>query len=138
MNHEQAAFTAHMFTDGLEREYEITRKVLAAVPEGKRDYRPDENARTAFDLATHIATSDVWFLQGIEKGEFGPPLDVKKSKSAPARKACENYPGIRNVRIARGGLSRIRQQSLHPSSRTARHLSATDGLQSPQHLRRQF
>jgi uncharacterized damage-inducible protein DinB len=75
MNHEQAAFTAHMFTDGLEREYEITRKVLAAVPEGKKDYRPDANARTAFALASHIASSDVWFLHGIEKGELIPEED---------------------------------------------------------------
>lgn len=75
MNHEQATFTAHMFADGLEREYATTRKVLAAVPEGKKDYRPDENARTAFALASHIASSDVWFLNGIVKGEFVPEPD---------------------------------------------------------------
>jgi uncharacterized damage-inducible protein DinB len=75
MNHEQAVFTTHMFADGLEREYMTTRKVLAAVPEGKKDYRPDDNARTAFALASHIASSDVWFLNGIVKGEFVPEPD---------------------------------------------------------------
>jgi uncharacterized damage-inducible protein DinB len=75
MNHEQATFTAHMFADGLEREYATTRKVLAAVPEGNKDYRPDENSRTAFSLASHIASSDVWFLNGILKGEFVPEPD---------------------------------------------------------------
>jgi len=75
MNHEQAVFTANMFADGLEREYATTRKILAAVPEGKKDFRPDDNARTAFQLATHIASSDVWFLNGIVKGEFVPEPD---------------------------------------------------------------
>ncbi|MFZ0967503.1 MAG: DinB family protein, partial [Candidatus Acidiferrales bacterium] len=70
MNPEQAAFLAQMFTETLEREYAITRRILAAVPEGNKHYRPDENSRTAFALASHIATSDVWFLHGILKGEF--------------------------------------------------------------------
>jgi uncharacterized damage-inducible protein DinB len=77
MNHEQAAFTAQMFVQGLEREYAITRKVLAAVPEGKKDYRPDPDARSAFALASHIASSDVWFLNGIVKGEFVREGDKK-------------------------------------------------------------
>jgi uncharacterized damage-inducible protein DinB len=70
MNPEQAAFVAQMFTEGLEREYAITRKIIAAVPEGNKNYRPDDNARTAFALASHIATSEVFFLDGILKGEF--------------------------------------------------------------------
>jgi uncharacterized damage-inducible protein DinB len=77
MNHEEAAFTAQMFVQGLEREYAITRRVLAAVPEGKKDYRPDPDARTAFALASHIASSDVWFLNGILKGEFVREGDKK-------------------------------------------------------------
>lgn len=70
MNPEQAAFLAQVFVQGLEREYETTKKVIAAVPEGKKDYCPDPNARSAFDLASHIATSEVWFLDGIANGEF--------------------------------------------------------------------
>jgi len=38
-----------MMLDGLAREVEITKRVLAAVPEGKRDYRPDPHARTAWN-----------------------------------------------------------------------------------------
>ena len=59
MNHEQAAFATAMFVQGLENEYTITRRVLAAVPEEKKDFRPDPDARTAFALASHIASSDV-------------------------------------------------------------------------------
>ena len=41
MNPEQAVFVAQMFTQGLEREYAITRRILAAVPEDNKHYRPD-------------------------------------------------------------------------------------------------
>ena len=70
MNPEQAAFVAQMFAQSLEREYKVTRRVLGAVPEHNRGYRPDLNSRTAFDLASHIASSDVWFLQSIANGAF--------------------------------------------------------------------
>ena len=70
MNPEQATFTAQMFVQSMEREYETTRKVLAAVTESGKNYRPDPNSRTAFELASHIASSDVWFLNGIVNGEF--------------------------------------------------------------------
>jgi hypothetical protein len=70
MNPEQAAFAAQIFLPGLEREFDTTKKVLAAVTESGKNYRPDPNSRTAFELASHIASSDVWFLNGIAKGEF--------------------------------------------------------------------
>jgi len=59
-----------MFIEGAEREYKTTRRVLGAVPEDKKDYRPCPNSRSAFDLASHIATSEVWFLESIAKGAF--------------------------------------------------------------------
>src|SRR5271168_3716354 len=77
MTPEQAKFTAQLYLQGLENEYSITRKVLAAVPEAKKGYRPDDNARTAFDLAGHIASADVWFLKGILKGDLTPEADKK-------------------------------------------------------------
>ncbi len=77
MNHEQATFTAQMFAQGLERECEITKKVIAAIPEAKKNYRPDEHARTAFELAAHLASTDVWFLNAIAKGDLTPEGDRK-------------------------------------------------------------
>jgi len=55
---------------GLAREMEATRKVLAAVPEGKRDYRPDPKARTAWELAWHLASTDVQMLDEIADHKF--------------------------------------------------------------------
>jgi len=67
-----------MMLDGFAREVETTKRVLAAIPEGKRDYRPDPNARTAWELAWHLANTDVQFLDGI--------ADLKFTMGAPAEK----------------------------------------------------
>lgn len=60
-----------MMLDGLAREAEITKRVLAAIPDAKADdYRPDPNARTARELAWHLANTDVQFLDGIADRKF--------------------------------------------------------------------
>jgi len=56
--------------DGIAREAECTKKVIAAVPDAKSDYRPDQHARTAKELAWHIANTDVQFLDGIADRNF--------------------------------------------------------------------
>ena len=67
----------------LEQEMKTTKRVLAAVPDAKRNYRPDEHARTAGELAEHIALSDVQFLQGINALSFAEVFgDPEASKKA--------------------------------------------------------
>src|SRR5271165_5876784 len=72
-----------MMVDGFGREVEITKRVLAAVPDGKRDYRPDPNARTAWELAWHIANTDTQFLDGIadQKYTMSNPAEADKPKT---------------------------------------------------------
>jgi len=55
---------------GLGQELETTKKVLAAIPEDKRDYRPDPKARTAWELAWHLASSDVQMTNEISDQKF--------------------------------------------------------------------
>jgi len=59
-----------MMLDGLAREVETTKRVLAAIPEEKRDYRPDPHARTAWELAWHLANTDVQFFDAITDLKF--------------------------------------------------------------------
>ncbi len=59
-----------LMLDGITREAEVTRKVIGAIPDGKSDYRPDPHARTAMELAWHIVTSDVDFLESIANLKF--------------------------------------------------------------------
>lgn len=67
-----------MMLDGVQREADITKKVIAAVPDTKSDYRPDPHARTAKELAWHLANSDIQFLDGI--------ADLKFSMETPEQK----------------------------------------------------
>lgn len=59
-----------MMLDGIQREAETTKKVIAAVPDDRSEYRPDPHARTAKELAWHIANTDVQFLDGIADMKF--------------------------------------------------------------------
>jgi uncharacterized damage-inducible protein DinB len=69
--------------DSIEREHQVTRKVLAALPEGKLSWRPDPKGRSAGELAWHIAHSEVWFLEAIAAGQFAAYTEPK----APERVA---------------------------------------------------
>lgn len=46
-------------------ESKTTRKIMAAVPDVSKDWRPDRLSRTARELAWHIAYEDVLFLNMI-------------------------------------------------------------------------
>ena len=70
MNAEQAKAAADLLTVLWEAELPATCRVLAAVGEGNRDYRPDGKSRTAWEIAVHLATADIWFADSIAKGAF--------------------------------------------------------------------
>jgi uncharacterized damage-inducible protein DinB len=55
---------------GLGREMEITKKVIAAIPDDQRNYRPDPKARSAWELAWHLASSDVQMTDEIADHKF--------------------------------------------------------------------
>jgi uncharacterized damage-inducible protein DinB len=74
----QAKFLVDTLTGVLENECKTTVKVLAAVRDDNKDYKPDEKSRTAWELATHVATSDVWFIDSIIQGKFNFDPDAAK------------------------------------------------------------
>ena len=71
-----------MMLDGIAREAECTKKVIAAVPDAKSDYKPDPHARTAKELAWHIANSDIQFLVGIADMKFDTSVPETKPETA--------------------------------------------------------
>ena len=83
MSPEHAKSAAEMMATLWEGEFPATCQVLEAVKFDNRDYKPDPKSRTAWELATHIATSDVWFLDSIINGRF--EFDREKAKQAEAR-----------------------------------------------------
>ena len=64
-----------MMLDGIVREAECTKKVIAAVPDAQSHYKPDPHARSAKELASHLASADIHFLNSIAnlKFEMGEP-----------------------------------------------------------------
>ncbi len=82
MNADNAKFLVEHYTGLMEGEFATTCKVLAAVKDDTRTYKPDDKSRSAWELATHIATSDIWFLDSIIKGKFElDPVAAKQAES---------------------------------------------------------
>ena len=79
MNADQAKAVAAAIGQQLQNEWMTTYKVISAVPEGNRDYKPEPNSRSAWELATHLAGADIWFLDGVINGKFATP-----NEEAPA------------------------------------------------------
>ena len=70
MNAEQARAVLEVLTGSIEQESQATRKVLAAIPNGNRDYKPDPKSRSAWEIAVHLAMADIWFADSIINGVF--------------------------------------------------------------------
>jgi uncharacterized damage-inducible protein DinB len=74
---EQAHLLVHSLLLGtLKNESRTTRSVLAAVPDGNADYRPDACAKSAIELARHIAVAENRFLECVANGVFDPSSPV--------------------------------------------------------------
>ena len=82
MNPEHAKAAADMLATVWEGEFPATCQVLAAVKNDNRDYKPDAKSRTAWQLATHLATADIWFIDSILKGAFEWNEDAAKQAEA--------------------------------------------------------
>jgi len=68
---DQATFLLRTtFLPAVENEHTITKNIIGAIPMGKENYRPDEISKTAIDLAWHIATAEMRFLEALAAGEF--------------------------------------------------------------------
>lgn len=72
MQPEQAQFLLSTLLPVIREEVNVTRRVLAAIPEDRRDYRPHPESRSAVELAWHLVSAEIWFLDGIIHGHFGP------------------------------------------------------------------
>ena len=70
MTPENAKFLTQVMGQQLQTEWMSTYKVIAAVPDDKKDFKPQANSRSAWDLAHHIAIADVGFLHAIAANDF--------------------------------------------------------------------
>lgn len=67
---EQGRFLLEVGLRSLKAEHGLTKSVIAAIPPDKADYRPDGIMRSAIDLAWHIASAEIRFLEAVASGVF--------------------------------------------------------------------
>jgi uncharacterized damage-inducible protein DinB len=71
MTPDQASFLLkEIYLPQIHNEHPLTRKTIEAIPAHKADYKPDPKAKSAMELASHLATSEVFFTMGVANGEF--------------------------------------------------------------------
>ena len=73
MTADQAQAVAAALGQQLQSEWMTTVKVIEAIPEANKNWKPEAKSRSAWELATHLAESDVWFLDSVAKQQFGAP-----------------------------------------------------------------
>ena len=89
VNPDHAKAVAEAMATLWQGEFPATVRVLSAVNDANRDYRPHPKSRTAWELATHIATADVWFIDGITRGSFEFNPDAAKRAEAQFGKIAD-------------------------------------------------
>jgi uncharacterized damage-inducible protein DinB len=70
MTPENCKVVSDFLCNALLNESQTTRKILAALPQDKMDYLPNEKAMSAGALAWHIAVADHFFLTAVATGDF--------------------------------------------------------------------
>lgn len=65
-------------------EHPVTKRVIAAIPSDRADYRPDTIVRSAIDLAWHIVAAENRFLEAVLSGAFDlTPLPRPEATGTP-------------------------------------------------------
>ena len=82
MTPEQASTIAGFLLPQIEQEIQTTARVIAAVPDDKKDYSPASKCMSAGTLAEHLLGADMWFLESVLNGAFGAHAEPKKLSSA--------------------------------------------------------
>jgi len=82
---EQAAFLLHsVYLPGLRNEHRLTKNVIGAIPAGQEGYRPDDVSKSALDLAWHIASTEMRFLDAVAAGQFDLSARLRPESIASA------------------------------------------------------
>lgn len=99
MTPEHAKVIAGYTLADYEHEVATHKRVIAAIPAGQEAYTPDGKSMNALALAWHIASADLFFLNGVINGEFaeggetGVPENIKSASDVIAW-YDENLPPV--------------------------------------------
>jgi uncharacterized damage-inducible protein DinB len=87
MTPEQATFLlTEVYLPQIHNEHKTTRRVIEAIPHDKGDYKPDPKAKSAMELAKHLAASEIFFMMGAANGVFNrEDANIPDSVQTPAQ-----------------------------------------------------
>jgi uncharacterized damage-inducible protein DinB len=88
MTPDEAKIIAGFLLPQIEQEVQTTARVIAAVPDDRKEYCPHDTCMKGGDLATHLAVADIWFLESVLNGNFGP---YPESSAAPMPELAAQY-----------------------------------------------
>lgn len=96
MQPDQAQFLLQgVYLPGLKNEHLLTKNVIAAIPADKGHYSPDAISKSALDLAWHIASTEMRFMDAVAAGEFDlsprPRPDSVKNSADLSLWYAENF-----------------------------------------------
>jgi uncharacterized damage-inducible protein DinB len=95
MTPEQGRALLKVFADTMKMENQVTQKVIRAIPEDKKSYKPDPKSMSAHELAWHLVSAEVWFLDTILDGKVtmtDAPPPAPPTIAAILEWYQENYP----------------------------------------------
>lgn len=109
MTPEQAKTVADFLLPQMELEIGTTAKVLAAVPDDRKDYTPHEVCMNAGALAQHLALGDLWFLDCVINGHTlampdpteKPAAELAADYTANAKERIETIRGLPGEHLAK-------------------------------------
>jgi uncharacterized damage-inducible protein DinB len=81
VNPAEAKGLSQFLIQSVEREWQATRRVVAAIPDDKLDFKLGDKGRTTRELAWHLVASEAWFVDGIAKGDFSAPEGEMPAKA---------------------------------------------------------
>ena len=107
MQADQAEFLRDLLLTAGEDEAKTTRRVLAASPAEQGGYAPHPASTPALDLAWHIASSQVWFYNGVAAGSFPAgegtrPAEIQTPADVVAWYDSNRPPAVEKVKALSG------------------------------------
>ena len=105
---DQASFMLHTLgLPALQNEHRITSAVIAAIPTERAHYRPHGDSRGAFDLAWHIVSAEIKYLNAIAAGVFPHDLqplpdDIQMPSDLVAWYAGRFDPAVKRLQMTSG------------------------------------
>jgi uncharacterized damage-inducible protein DinB len=100
---DQAAFLLHgAYLPALKNEHRITRTVIEAIPLDQGEYRPDPVSKSGMELAWHIVSTELRFLDAISASAFDlsprpMPPSIQNSADLSAWYGENFYPHLQKL-----------------------------------------